>query len=159
MQEQEEISPNHVQRLNLISVVFRAKNQANFFSIESRPRILVREQQLDLHDVPQFFHLDFKVVDNVFGSVEVPQEGAVEEEDHDDVGLFASFGDIRPRMADSLQDDDYDDLGLEQLEQGRKSQQIFYVISSSELPGGPSGRGHAFGDIEQIVARLVFGLI
>ena len=24
-------------------------------------RILVREQGLDLHDVPQFFHLDFKV--------------------------------------------------------------------------------------------------
>ena len=32
-------------------------------------------------------------------------------------------------MADSLQDDDYDDLGLEQLEQGRKSQQIFFLSS------------------------------
>ena len=48
-----------------------------------------------------FGHPYFKVVDNVFGSVEVPQEGVpTEDDDHDD-DPFASLGDMRPRMADA----------------------------------------------------------
>ena len=75
-----------------------AKLKSTFTKILQLARILVRAQGLDLHDIPQFFHLDFKVVDNVFGSVEVPQEGVGEE---DDSPLpFAPLGDIRPRMSD-----------------------------------------------------------
>ena len=39
----------------------RAKLKGAFTRILQLARILVREQGLDLHDVPQFFHLDFKV--------------------------------------------------------------------------------------------------
>ena len=39
-------------------------------------------------------------MDNVFGSVEVPQEG-VPTDDHDDDDPLASLGDMRPRMADA----------------------------------------------------------
>ena len=96
----------------------RTKLRGAFTRILQLTRILVREQQLDLHDVPQFFHLDFKVVDNVFGSVEVPQEGAPEAADEElvDDDPFAALGDIRPRMADVPQDD-YGDGGI----QGRYS--------------------------------------
>ena len=80
-----------------------AKLRSAFTKILQLARILVREQGLDLHDVPQFFHLDFKVVDNVFGSVEVPQEGVGEEDDapHRQGEPFAPLGDIRPRMSDN----------------------------------------------------------
>jgi hypothetical protein len=79
----------------------------NFLDLLQLTRILIRELKLNLHDIPNFFHLDIKAVDNIFGSVEPPLEFVptyYEDDGDDDVSGSQpnlSHIDLRTRLEES----------------------------------------------------------